>query len=259
MHGYRFRLPLDVLLRLEGLELTAHQLRTFLGAYWFMSIATNDQPELVLANSARPKTIRAAELRAEIGTPGCNDSRWLRNSLRGLRSAGLFTMLELPDNGRRFTFQLHRKVGEDSLKPKVFAPLYTGHIQRCRTSCDILFYCRAAMVAGRNWPKFDLPGIGDQAPARPWSLCRDGWLRAAMRVSEMLDHSYLLGPVTGAFDVRPSRVEVKVQHDKTSWSPGKLYKFPVGTRPYAVKNGQRSGTLDADELKRRIGHTEITL
>ena len=47
---------------------------------------------------------------------------------------------------------------------------------------------------------------------------------------QILDHGYLVAPRQDMIDDFVSEVVVKVQHGKTLWERGKLYKFPPGTR-----------------------------
>lgn len=222
MTGHRFRLPFHVLELLERHDLTAHQLRTFLGLYCVLIRLLQDNPDLVYTHTSS-RDYRAAQRRDDVGTPGSKDSRWLREAVDGLLNCGLFKHLDISENGRFITYQFSRGVGEASIKPKKFAPLYTGHIKTCRTRYDLLFYSRAALVAGMDYPNFTLPLIGDQSPAEPWSESRDGWLKAAMLSSEMLGHAYLVGPQPTVHDARPSKVLVKAQHNATIWAENRLY------------------------------------
>lgn len=73
----------------------------------------------------------------------------------------------------------------------------------------------------------------------------------------MLNHAYLVGPTTTPLDLKASGVAVKVSLAGTSWSPGTLYRFPVGTRPLQVIGGRRCGMLTAAQLRQRIDWCEI--
>lgn len=122
-------------------------------------------------------------------------------------------------------------------------------IARLRTSSQILFYTRAAMVTRSDYPTFYLPGI---CPVNaPWHKTKRIWLAAAARVSQELKEDYLIIPELDMRRERVIRVKVRSSHASTKWSPERLYpKFTV--LPVCVAKQGRASTLTRSEQMRRL-------
>ena len=185
---------------------------------------------------------------ATTGSPGANDISMIRQGMRDVEDADLFRVLEL--NGRRLRFRYSSALADATThytKAK-FAILDCGIIAQLRSPWQIEFYTRAEMVQRQRHPMFYLPRVCPEI--EPWSETKRRWFSAASRVGDILGHHYVIIPELDELCEHVARVKVKIVHQRTQWSEGRLFPRRAAEPVSIVANG-KSQTLTRQELTRR--------
>ena len=251
-------------------------LRLVHGILYALHNSVHGKMTLVPAQFHSEHSIRTSTLADAVGPEESKDNRWVHKACRELAEQNIFQKINI--TGRRLRFQLSKKfIASFSTPSKVFAIMHTDQIRECRTMHDLMFLSLACLHGGKNRPKFYLPRIPHhleapktrlavlpQEPLKqaiwraPWSVSSRSWVNAAIRVSQMLNHGYLIGPQQDMVDDFISLVPVKIQHHKTQWERGRLYKFPAGTRSVIeiCARGKKT-VLKMEELKHKWHQTTI--
>lgn len=246
------------------------------GLLYALSDALRGQMALVPAHFGGEHNARTSKLAAAVGPESAKDNRWIHQACEELSGQGIFASIRV--DGRRVRFKLGQKFSAAfSNKSKAFAILHTDHVRLCRTVHDLMFLSLACLHRNKDRPKFFLPRIPlhlptplhrfsvlpqaapEQATWRvPWSRSSRCWVNAAVRVSGILDHGYLIGPQQGLIDDFVSEVAVKIQHGKTKWDRNRLYKFPARTRGVIeIPVGGTKAVLNAEAFRNKSHQTVI--
>ncbi|WP_370160708.1 hypothetical protein [Limimaricola soesokkakensis] len=189
------------------------------------------------------------------GSPGANDNRMIEEGIRDLSGKAIFERIEISENRQNISFRFSKKfiTAASPTKGSRFAMVNTAAIANLRSSAQIYFYTRAAMVERANYPNFYLPGISEEAP---WRSNKRTWLRAAEKVSALLGHDYVIIPELDPSQAYASSVKVKIVTPETEWSDGRLYPR-YGSEAVSIVTGGRSYTLTSKELKARRAWTKV--
>jgi hypothetical protein len=252
-------------------------LRLIHGLLYALDTALRGKMSLVPAHFPKEHRVRTSTLAAAVGPEKAKDNRWIRAACEELADQNILQVARI--EGRAFWFQLSSKFSAAlSMPPKAFAIMRTDQVRQCRTLHDLMFLSLACLHGGKNHPRFLLPRItvrleqtalGPSAllPVTPkqepwriaWSRSSRSWISAALRISKILDHSYLIAPRQDMIDDFVSEVAVKVQHAKTTWERGKLYKFYPGTRNVfeIIPEHESKITLNAEAFRHKWHQTVI--
>lgn len=236
---------------LESQLLSLQALKLIHGLYFFI----DQHPSWTLfemngGTNNRICRVRSTEIMAAVGPRGAKDNDMIKGGVRDLQGTGLLDVLKLSACSRKIEFQFSRRFvrSAEQAKGDMFAMLDTDLVAAMRSPAHILFYTQAAMTGSMRYPVFYLPGIGTEEGT--WKLTKRLWLRAAAKVSGMLDQQYLLIPELGRFRDDVERVRVKITSTTTEWHAGKLYPRHSPEPVCVVWDGQ-SKTLSHEELKGR--------
>ena len=93
--------------------------------------------------------------------------------------------------------------------------------------------------------------------AEPWSKTKRTWLSAACRIGELLGHHYIFIPELDAQCERVIAVRVKIVHQKTQWSQGRLFSRRA-TEPVSIVANGKSRTLTRHDLTHRSSWNSVT-
>lgn len=206
--------------------------------------------------SGRPRVCTAlcSILCETTGSPGANDIGMIHEGMRDVADKDLFRILEL--DGRRLRFRYNHGLADAATlytKAK-FAILDCGIIAQLRSPWQVYFYTRAEMVQRQRRPMFYLPRVCPDN--EPWSDTKRTWLSAAGRVGDILGHHYVFIPELDELCERVIRVKVKIVHQRTLWSEGRLFPRRAAEPVSIVANG-KSRTLNRHELDRRKNWTKV--
>ncbi|WP_116599219.1 hypothetical protein [Primorskyibacter marinus] len=251
-------------------------LRLVHGLLFALDNAVKGKMALVPARFSGEHSARTSIFAAAVGPEKAKYNRWIHDACAELADQNILRTAKV--RGRVLRFQLSRKFSDAFLDPtRAFAVMRTDQIRMCRTLHDLMFLSLACLHGGKDRPRFLLPripmhveapgnrlGVLSQKPPEQdpwrvsWGQSSRPWSNAAVRIGGILDQGYLIGPRQDMIDDFVSEVAVKVQHDKTKWDRGKLYKFPPGTRSVIeIPAGGTKSTLNAEALRHKVHQTVI--
>jgi hypothetical protein len=255
----QYRCEEKVVNLLENKNLSLNALRLVHAAYHHLDNHVGWTPA-TMALPAKPDddrvcTVLCAELCATTGTPGANDIRMVREGVRDLEGTGLFQTLELDGRKLRFRFSKTLADATQRMKKPRFAILECDLIAKLRTPWQVLFYTQAEMVTRQQRPMFYLPRV---CPIyEPWSDTKRTWLSTASCVGKHLGQDYIFIPELDAKRDSVVAVKVKITHQRTNWSVGKLSPKRA-IEPISVAAQAKSNTLTRQELDMRRDWTQVT-
>lgn len=188
------------------------------------------------------------------GSPRANDISMIHDGMRDVEGKELFRVLELA--GRRLRFRYSHSLASATKRYTngKFAMIDCRIIAQLRSPWQLYFYTRAEMVQRQRHPIFYLPRVCPDT--EPWSQTKRTWLSAACRVGEVLGHHYVFVPELDELCERVVAVRVKVVHQKTEWSPGRLFPLRAPEPVSIIANG-KSRTLTRQELQKRRNWTRV--
>ncbi|MGY9037125.1 MAG: hypothetical protein ACKVLA_04835 [Rhodobacterales bacterium] len=260
---------------LEG-ERSFLALRLVHGLLYAIHSSLRGNMSIVPAQFPKEHAVRTSSLAAAVGPEKCKDNRWLHTACQDLVDQNIFKSIKI--EGRRLRFSLSAKfLTSFSDKSKAFAIMHTDQVRECHTLHDLMFLSLACLHGGKDRPKFYLPRLPmrlempetqfsimprtqpEQAAWRnSWSKSNRSWIKAAVRISKLLDQNYLIGPQQDLIDDFVTSVAVKIQHQDTRWERNRLYKFEPGTRGVIeICAGGGKTVLNAQALQHKIHQTEI--
>lgn len=235
--------------RIEDANLSLYALRLVHGCHFLV----DQTPGLSMQNMAlhgdRHYTVRCHTLLGVTGTPKANDFDMIRSGIEGLQSSNIFSHLTLHGNGRKLTFHFQKNYATNAIRAKSdkFAMVDVDEVGTLRTTEQIMFYTRCAMVLKSQFPMFWLPWRADGKDR--WLQAKKPWTAAAQRVGARLGLDCILVPEICVETDEVTRVKVKLVKKVSQWAPGKL--FPRDGQGVAVVIGGKSSTLSRSELRRR--------
>lgn len=251
-------------------------LRLVHGLLYALDTAVRGNMSLVPARFSSEHGVRTSTIAAAVGPAKAKDNRWIHDACAELTSQGILKTHKI--QGRVFRFELTPSFSASfSRKTKAFAIMTTEQVRQCRTVHDLFLMSLSCLHRGKDRPKFLLPRVPlhlepkderfqllpqkppEQDPwRRTWGDSSRAWTNAAIRVSSILGLNYLLAPRQDMIDDFVSEVAVKIQHDRTAWERGKLYKFPPGTRSVIeVQAGGRKSVLNGEAVQNKWHQTII--
>jgi len=231
---------------------------------------------IVPSQFSKEHSVRTSILAAAVGPEKSKDNRWLHSACQELADQKIFDTIQV--EGRRLRFRLSRKFSDSfAIKSRAFAIMQTAQVRACRTMHDLMFLSLACLHGGKDHPKFYLPRLPERleipvpqfkvmvqkAPEQAtwrssWSKSNRSWVKAAQRISQLLDQSYLIGPQQDMIDDFVTSVVVKIQHQGTKWQRHRLYKFEPGTRGVIeIRASGEKAVLNAQAFQHKAHQTKI--
>lgn len=260
----KYVLPLKLVALLEDADLSFEELRLIHGLLHCAHVAANCTPSALWASLGQVRKIRSTKLRHTVGPKNAKDHRQLAKLVGSERLRPHFKLLELSKSHRALSFQFQNKILDASImrnfdpkKTKApYALLDVADVARCRSRTDLLFFVRTAMHRRQNTPTFALPGIGEGERSTAWPVVRDKWLRSATKEASASGVNFLVLLEEGLEQLNVERVRVKITHADTSWKPGALYSYELGTTYVEVRSCGHT-YLGAAEARAKRGQIRV--
>lgn len=271
-----YTIPAPVIKFLNEEDRSFLALRLVHGLLYIMHRSLNGNMAIVPAQFSKEHSARTSILAAAVGPAKSKDNRWLHAACQELADQNIFKTIKV--EGRRLRFELSRKFKDSfSDKSNAFAIMHTSQVRECRTMHDLMFLSLACLHGGKDRPKFYLPRLPVRLelpgtklsvmPQKPpeqavwrmsWSKSNRSWIKAAVRISQLLGQGYLIGPQQDMVDDFVTLVAVKIQHQDTSWERHRLYKFEPGTRGVVeICAGGGKSVLNAQAFEHKVHQTKI--
>jgi hypothetical protein len=237
----------------ENADLTLDGLRLVHGCHYYV----DSRPELEMGIMAKPIlksiTARCRLILSASGAPGAKDYDMIDNGIASHANKRIFEHLKRSDCGRKLTFRFSdayargsARVGKGSSEK--FAMIDVETIGKLRSPHHVLFYTRAVMAQGSDYPMFRLPWARSEAES--WSDVKRRWLGAAERISTELQHDYVLEPIENPVNSEISWVKVKIVKKVSGWKPQKLFPRDAAHAVCTVVSG-KAKSLTRQQLHER--------
>ena len=271
-----YTIPAPVIKFLHEEDRSFLALRLVHGLLYVMHRSLHGNMAIVPAQFSKEHSARISILAAAVGPAKSKDNRWLHIACQELADQNIFKTFKI--EGRRLRFKLSAAFKNSfGVRSKAFAIMRTNQIRECRTMHDLMFLSLACLHGGKDRPKFFLPRLPvrlelpdtrfsvmpkkqPKQPAwrMPWSKSNRSWVKAAVRISQLLGQSYLIGPQQDMVDDFVTLVAVKIQHQHTKWERYRLYKFEPGTRGVVeICAGGGKSVLNAQAFEHKVHQTKI--
>jgi len=237
----------------EGASLTLDGLRLVHGCHYYV----DSRPELKMGTMAKPMqksiTVRCRSILSASGAPGAKDYDVIDEGIVNHANKRIFDELKRSDCGRKLTFRFSDAYARGSARsgkssPEKFAMIDVDTIGKLRSPYHILFYTRAVMTQGSDYPMFRLPW--ELSQSKSWADVKRRWLGAAERISSELNHDYVLEPIENPETSEIFWVKVKTVKKVSAWPPQKLFPRDAAHSVCTVVSGKAS-TLTRSQLRER--------
>lgn len=249
----------EVAKMVENANLNLDGLRLVHGCHYYV----NSRPGLQLGIMATPLlrslTARCQSILAATGSPGAKDFGMIDAGIACHTDKRIFDELKRSPCGGKLTFRLsdayvRRAARSNKGSTEKFAMIDVDVIAHLRSSYHVLFYTRAVMAQGSDYPMFQLPW--SPTDKETWLDVKRNWLGAAERISKVLDHDYVLEPVAHPLTAELFRVKVKIVKKVSAWKPQKLFPRDAAHSVCTVVSG-KANTLKRRELHERRDWTRV--